>query len=127
MWRIGNVKKVRIWRDNWIPRGDMRVTANLTKSRVRRVDKFINQEERSWNENLVRRIFMPCDVDEILKIRLPRFEQEDFISWTPNKHGLFTVRSAYNLALDLNSNTPPNSSCKRIMEDNMELGGTTKS
>jgi hypothetical protein len=53
---------------------------------------------------------MPHDADEILKIRLPKFEQEDFISWTPNKHGLFTLRSAYNLALDLKNNTPPNSS-----------------
>jgi hypothetical protein len=45
-----------------------------------------------------------------LKIRLPRTEEEDFISWTPEKHWMFTVKSAYNLALDLRSNNPPNSS-----------------
>jgi hypothetical protein len=43
-----------------------------------------------------------------LKICLPRTEEEDFISWTPEKHGMFTVKSAYNLALDLRSNNPPN-------------------
>jgi hypothetical protein len=84
----------------------MRVTTNLTNSRVRKVDKLINQGGRSWNENLVKRIFMPHDADEILKIRLPRFDQEDFCSWTPNKHGLVNVRSAYSLALDLRNNTP---------------------
>jgi hypothetical protein len=35
IWRIGNGEKVRIWRDNWIPRGDMKVTTNMTNSRVR--------------------------------------------------------------------------------------------
>jgi hypothetical protein len=31
-------------------------------------------------------------------------------SWIPERHGLFTVRSAYNLALDLRNTPPPNSS-----------------
>jgi hypothetical protein len=110
MWRIGNGKKVRIWRDSWIPRGEMKATTNPSNSRVRRVADLINQEDHSWKEDMVRNIFMPYDAQEILKIRLPRYDQEDFISWTPDKHGLFTVKSAYNLALDLRNNSPPNSS-----------------
>jgi hypothetical protein len=110
VWRIGNGEQVRIWRDNWIPRGDMKITANLTKSRLRRVSDLINQEDHTWKEDTVRKIFMPHDAEEVLKIRLPRYEQEDFISWTYEKHGLFTVRSAYNLALDLRNNIPTNSS-----------------
>jgi hypothetical protein len=50
---------------------------------------------------------MPHDAEEILKIRFPRIDEDDFISWIPQKHGMFTVKSAYNLALDLRSNTPP--------------------
>jgi hypothetical protein len=88
----------------------MKVTANLTNSRFRRVDKLINHEDRSWKEDLVRKIFMPHDAEEILKICLPRIDEDDFISWIPEKHGMFTVKSAYNLALDLRSNNPPNSS-----------------
>jgi hypothetical protein len=71
---------VRIWRDNWIPRGDMKVTANMTNSRVRRVASLINQEDHSWKEDLVRKIFLPYDAEEILKIRLPNYVEEDFIS-----------------------------------------------
>jgi hypothetical protein len=56
---------------------------------------------------------MQHDAEEILKIRLPKFKEEHFISWTPEKHGMFTIRSAYNLALDLRSKTPPNSSTNR--------------
>jgi hypothetical protein len=110
MWRIGNGKNVRIWRDSWIPRGDMKLTVNPTNSRVRRVAELINQEDHTWKEDLVRKIFMPYDAEEILKIRLPKYEEEDLISWRPEKHGLFTVRSAYNLALDLHNKTPPSSS-----------------
>jgi hypothetical protein len=53
---------------------------------------------------------MPHDVVEILKIHLSRFEEDDFIYWTPEKHGMFTMKSAYNLSLDLRSNNPPNTS-----------------
>jgi ribonuclease HI len=88
----------------------MKVTENLTNSRVRRVSSLINQEYHSWNEELVRNIFMPFDAEEILKIRLPNYEQEDFISWAPECHGMFTVRSAYNLALDLRDAAPPSTS-----------------
>jgi hypothetical protein len=110
MWRIGNGKNVRIWRDSWIPRGDMKLTVNPTNSRVRRVAELINQQDHTWKEDLVRKNFMPYDAEEILKIRLPKYEEEDLISWRPEKHGRFTVRSAYNLALDLRNKTPPSSS-----------------
>ena len=59
---------------------------------------------------MVRSIFAPYDAEEVLKIRLPNYEEEDFISWAPEKHGLFIVRSAYNLALDMQNKNIPNSS-----------------
>jgi hypothetical protein len=43
VWRVGNGKKIRIWRDNWIPSGELKITKNLTKSRLRRVSDLINQ------------------------------------------------------------------------------------
>jgi hypothetical protein len=52
-WCIGNGKKVRIWRNNWIIGGDMKSTANLTKSGIKSVEKLISQEDQSWKENLV--------------------------------------------------------------------------
>jgi hypothetical protein len=43
---------------------------------------------------------MPHDAEEVLKIRLPAFNTEDFISWPSESNGIFSVRSAYRLALD---------------------------
>jgi hypothetical protein len=42
-----------------------------------------------------RNIFMPHDAEEILKIGMPRTEEEDFNPWTLE---IFKVKSAYNLA-----------------------------
>jgi hypothetical protein len=54
--------------------------------------------------------FHAFDAAAILKIRLTKCEGEDFISWTREKHKNFTIPSAYNLAVDLKNNSPPNTS-----------------
>ena len=87
----------------------MKATVNLNNSRVRRFHQLINAEEHSWKEDMIRTIFQPFDADVILKIKLPNYEEEDFIAWTQEKQGVFTVRSAYNLALELQNETLPNS------------------
>jgi hypothetical protein len=37
-------------------------------------------------------IFMPQDAEEILKIGMPRIEEEDFNPWNLEKHGIFKVK-----------------------------------
>jgi hypothetical protein len=37
-------------------------------------------QDHSWKENVVRSIFMPFDADALLRIRLPNYDGEDFIS-----------------------------------------------
>jgi hypothetical protein len=100
VWRVGNGQKIRICRDNWIPRGNRKITRNFTKSRLRKVADLINQHDHTWKEEIVREIFMPHDAEEVLKIRLPMFDTDDFISWPGESNGIFSVRSAYRLALD---------------------------
>jgi hypothetical protein len=53
---------------------------------------------------------MPYDAEEVLKIRLPKFDTEDFVSWPQEKSGIFSVRSAYKLALDEKTAIHTNSS-----------------
>ena len=43
---------------------------------------------------------MPADVEEIRKIQASPRSQEDVLVWAPGKLGMFTVKSAYNLAFD---------------------------
>jgi hypothetical protein len=43
---------------------------------------------------------MPAEAEEILKIKTSRRACDDFLAWQPEKSGVFTVRTAYKLALN---------------------------
>lgn len=62
---------------------------------------MIDEDSRSWKEDLLRRFFHQFDVDEILKLHIPWREEEDTIAWHYEKTGTFTVRSAYRLGTSL--------------------------
>jgi hypothetical protein len=53
----------------------------------------------SWDETAVRRYFYPCDAAEIFKIKIPSSGAADFVAWHYEKTGIFSVRSAYKLAV----------------------------
>lgn len=50
--------------------------------------------------DLLQRHFLPADVEHIVKIQVSSRLGEDVIAWQPEKSGVFSVRSAYRLALD---------------------------
>jgi hypothetical protein len=49
--------------------------------------------------NVCRSFFEEDDITEILQITPSRRNETDFVSWFPEKKGMFTVRSAYRMAL----------------------------
>jgi hypothetical protein len=53
----------------------------------------------SWNLQRLEQYFSDENVKEIMQIKPSRRNENDFISWFPEKTGMFTVRSAYRLAL----------------------------
>jgi hypothetical protein len=96
VWRVADGSDIRIWRDNWLPRPySMKPIGSLRHCRLRRVEHLIDQESRTWDEAQVMRFFYPCDVEEILKIKLSASRGADEIAWNFEKTGMFTVRSAY--------------------------------
>jgi hypothetical protein len=102
IWRIGNGTKVRIFRDNWIPRlHAMKVEGRRGTSRKRWVAELISPEQRTWNEAAVRDCCHSRDADTILSIRLSPRVSEDFLAWHGESNGVFSVRSAYRLGMAL--------------------------
>lgn len=113
IWRIGDGTKVRIWRDRWIPRESSLMLAGAAgRCRLRWVSQLIKQDDRSWDADLIWRICNPFDAIEILKIKLPQYQTEDFLAWHYEKSGLFSIQSAYKLVLHarLDSNLGSSSS-----------------
>jgi hypothetical protein len=51
----------------------------------------------------VRSILYETDAEHVLKIKIPTHAGEDYIAWNYEKSGHFTVRSAYKLAMEIQS------------------------
>jgi hypothetical protein len=100
--RIGDGKSTQILRDQWIPRErGLKVTALKKNTRRRWVNQLMSHGPTRWNTPLIRELFFDHDAQEILAIEIPPGSQGDRIAWQPKKNGVFSVRSAYRLAMEL--------------------------
>ena len=62
-------------------------------------------EQISWSN-----IFLNADVEAILQMPLPRSQEEDEVLWHFHKRGEYSVKSGYQLALNLKFPNEPSSS-----------------
>jgi hypothetical protein len=92
IWRVVSGSKIRIWRDNWLPSGNMNVFGNASGSRLRWVSDLIDPVTRTWKEDIVRSIFYHPDAEEVLQIRIPNLNGEDFIAWEYKKWFSFQLK-----------------------------------
>jgi hypothetical protein len=99
IWRVGNGAQIRAWRDPWIPRGDYKAVAPRRCCRYRWVSDFL-RPDGTWDEQRVAHFFAAEDATEILKIKASTRNDADFLAWAPEKQGIYSVRSAYRLALE---------------------------
>ncbi|KAL0410966.1 UNVERIFIED_CONTAM: hypothetical protein Slati_3686300 [Sesamum latifolium] len=101
-WRVGSGVHIKVWHDKWIPRNSTYrlVTPPDTMNNNMRVTELIEENGRKWNEELIRKLMMPEDADVILSIPLAS-NTEDKLVWHLSKNGRFSVRSAYNLAVNI--------------------------
>ena len=97
IWRVGNGKKIQLIKDRWIQGlGVLKPVINLQTDTT--VSYLIDEAKGTWNENLVKECFNPSDAEQILQLPLCHNHCEDFPSWPYTKEGIYSVRSAYNLA-----------------------------
>jgi hypothetical protein len=100
IYRVGNGADIKVWRDNWIPRQSyMKVLTPKGNNRLRRVAELLD-DNHNWKVDLVRQVFRAVDANIILSIKVSNRVTEDIIAWQPEKSGVFSVRSAYHLALN---------------------------
>ncbi|KAM0844489.1 hypothetical protein ACQ4PT_057047 [Festuca glaucescens] len=113
--RIGDGRNTQIMRDQWIPReAGLKITALKKNSRKRWVNQLISPATNNWNIDLLRELFYEHDVQAITEIEIPSTGQGDRIAWHFERNGVFTVKSAYRLALDLKHQNRDTSSCSMV-------------
>jgi hypothetical protein len=95
--RIGNGMSTNIWSDKWIPNTPgLRPICRKPEARAEKVCELISSDGLSWNSHALRENLLPVDENAVLKIPLGKL-QEDIWAWNAEKHGMYTVKSAYNL------------------------------
>ncbi|KAL0011221.1 hypothetical protein SO802_006329 [Lithocarpus litseifolius] len=94
-----------IWDDKWLPNSSS-YKVNSPKSSnpsVSLVSDLIDVDNKRQNTNLLQQLFLPFEADYIggipLSMRLPK----DKLIWIETTIRLFTVTSAYKIALDLST------------------------
>jgi hypothetical protein len=94
VWWIGTGSMVKIFRDNWLPcSGALKVEGKRRPSRLKWFSNLIDHESRSWKEEVVRECCWPHDANSILGIKLAARAYNDFMAWSGENNGLFSVRS----------------------------------
>lgn len=74
-----------------------------------RVNELIWPYTNSWNQELLNQIFLKEDVDDSESIRISQTDCPDRLIWHHTKSGMFSVRSAYCLANNMDKR---GSSCR---------------
>ena len=77
------------------------------------VSSLIDQEMRWWKANVIRELFLPFEKEIILKIPLSQNFSEDNLIWIWNKRGVFSVKSAYFIAANLQTDSDVRESYSR--------------
>lgn len=100
--RIGDGLTTRIWQDKWLPNHFLGRPLTPADGQTVETVSDLATESGAWNEGLIRDTLFPVDAAAILK--LPMVSRgEDIWAWEKEKHGIYSVRSAYRLQEDLQS------------------------
>lgn len=97
-WIVGDGKDISIWKSPWLslytpqaPIGPPNYDALHLK-----VSDLINQASNSWDLEKIRQ-YLPQYEGQIQQIFLSSFKQRDSLVWLPDKSGVFSSKTGYNL------------------------------
>ena len=102
-WQVGNGSNIRVWEDKWVSYSS---TYKVVSSRNNafsdlRVSELIGTTNICWNSELLDQVFLPFKADAIKSIPLSSQLPADKLIWAKSSNGLFNIKSAYKVALEL--------------------------
>ena len=102
-WQVGNGRSIMIWKDKWLPSpSTYEVVSPINYiPEDSRVVELIDEEKGAWKTDLVSKVFFPHEADLICGIALCANLPEDKQVWALTNNGLFSIRSAYKLAIEI--------------------------
>ena len=98
---MGNGVSINIWEDRWLPTPHTYrvITLEVDICETSQVLSLIDPDTRSWHLAKLNQFFLPIDINAIRSIPLGNLQKEDRRVWIGNTTRIFTVKSAYYIAL----------------------------
>ncbi|XP_042962692.1 uncharacterized protein LOC122296963 [Carya illinoinensis] len=133
-WRVGDGKEIKIWGSKWLTSP----TSYAVQSPVKvlqedaKVEELIDTQKGEWDEAKIREIFVTEEAEIILSMPLSSRGTKDRLVWGPSQKGLFSVKSAYYLQLELWGRNQGESSVEEKRDDrwnriwDLKVPGVTK-
>lgn len=120
-WQVGDEVNIKIWHDNWLPKDSyFKVLSHppVNWDTEATVDKLIVSHSQNWNVELFQQLFFQEEMERILHIPLSFRTVGDRRVWHYERHGKFSVRSAYHVARDIVSKGGDGVSiCASLLDD----------
>jgi hypothetical protein len=108
-----------VWGEKWVPIPNSFSIKTPKPAHMENifVSSLIDMNTRQWDQPLISSIFLPDGAAAILSIPLSPFLPQDQLLWRCTKNGLFMVRNAYHLGMEMKTVQQPESSEKKNMDE----------
>lgn len=107
-WKVGTGDNISVNDAAWLPGADnFRVRHHISNVNITMVVELIDENTKTWREDLIRTTFEPDDADKILRTPLASEAHPDMIFWRGEHSGEFAVRSTYKMLQNQSPTTYP--------------------
>jgi ribonuclease HI len=105
-WRIGDGTKINIMHEPWLRKEDGKWLQSPQEQGVANlcVNQLMCQNGKFWDSNKIHSLFPTCVANAILAVPLFEDIEEDHLVWDDDIHGIYNVKSGYNLLLHSSMN-----------------------
>ena len=94
--RVGDGSSISIWDDNWTPESlPLKPLFKPVGCELVKVSELIDEYNWTWKADIIRTTFIAPAADAILNIPLRNGGGDDFVAWTHDKTGVYSVKTAY--------------------------------
>ncbi|KAL0016440.1 hypothetical protein SO802_003509 [Lithocarpus litseifolius] len=106
-WCVGDGRSIKIWDDRWLPltKSGRVVSPRPSPEANEKVEGLIVRDRAEWNVEKVRSFFLPHEAEAVLSIPISPMNPRDSQVWAKTANGLFSVKSAYKVAVKYLSDT----------------------
>lgn len=94
---------IKIWEDKWIPNSTSPrpVSTHPETKSYTRVADLMDHQRICWKKSILEQLFRPAEVAQIMQLPVHPYGTRDKLFWGADRKGLFTVKSAYQLAISM--------------------------